>query len=337
MNTPHPEPETLAELADTSQPVDFPADVPADVSDHVAGCDQCAREIAALRRVRETLRSLPSVTMPADVAARIESALGAEADRAEKPAIAVAGLRSGSRSGNPDRLAGRRFAHFPAAAAITVLAVVIIGTGIAAIATGRGSSKKSSGETAASLAVDKAVVLTSGDDYSKDTIRNQVAALVLGHVPGAQQYKALAPLAGDLPATGSAAGSAATAAGRSATPQAHAAASDAGGASAPAAAPMISDALTNGGQYGLAASTAPTAPGGPLATEAALRACVVALVGQPVTPLLVDYANYEGRPATIIVLPDPTIPDTLDLYVEYYTADCVKDGDVSFFATLPTS
>ena len=333
MNTPHPEPETLAELADTPDQTDVSAGIPAAVSDHVASCQQCSREVAAMRRVRKTLQSLPPVAMPDDVTARIESALGAEIDtaRIERQAgVAVSVLPA--RPDHQQRFSGRRFAHFPAAAAIALLVVVIVGTGIAAIVTTGGGEKKASTNASAAMAGGNAVVLTSGHDYDKTTIRNQVAALVLNHVPdSAQLYKGLAPLAG---------GRATSAGGSSASPEFNAPAASAS-AAAPAA-PTAGNASA-GAPNGTAASrfgasvTAPTAPSGPLATNAALQACIVALVGRSVTPVLVDYAIYEGHPATIIVLTDPTIPNTLDLYVEWYTADCVKDGDVSFFATLPVS
>ncbi|MGH8889049.1 MAG: anti-sigma factor family protein [Acidothermaceae bacterium] len=331
MNTPHPEPETLAELADMPDQADVSAEIPADVSDHVASCEQCTRDVAALRRLRQTLRSLPPVAMPDEIAARIESALGAEVDaaRAEKPAAAAISVLP-SRADRSQRLSGRRFAHFPAAAAIAVLAVVVVGTGIAAVVTSSGGTKQASKGASSAIAGDRAVVLASGNDYDKNAIRNQVAAVVLSHVPGgAQLYKGLTPLAS---------GHVAAAAGGSAPEFNAPAASPSAAASAATAAPAVSAGAQapSASAFGTKV-TAPTAPSGPLASNAALQACIVALVGQSVTPVLVDYAIYDGQPATIIVLTDPTIPNTLDLYVEYYTADCAKDGDVSFFATLPTS
>jgi len=52
---------------------------------------------------------------------------------------------------------------------------------------------------------------------------------------------------------------------------------------------------------------------------------VQALLNQPGSALLVDYAYYAGKPATIIVLQDPAQPSTLDIYVESGTADCAND------------
>jgi hypothetical protein len=36
--------------------------------------------------------------------------------------------------------------------------------------------------------------------------------------------------------------------------------------------------------------------------------------GGPVTPLAVDLGRFEGKPATIIVLPDPDDPAVVDVY-----------------------
>lgn len=47
---------------------------------------------------------------------------------------------------------------------------------------------------------------------------------------------------------------------------------------------------------------------------AALAACVANLAGGPVTPLAVDLGRFEGKPATIIVLPDPDDPSFVNVY-----------------------
>ena len=46
----------------------------------------------------------------------------------------------------------------------------------------------------------------------------------------------------------------------------------------------------------------------------ALAACVANLMGGPVTPLAVDLGRFEGKPATIIVLPDPGDPSFVNVY-----------------------
>jgi hypothetical protein len=52
-----------------------------------------------------------------------------------------------------------------------------------------------------------------------------------------------------------------------------------------------------------------------LAGGAALAACVANLAGGPVTPLAVDIATFEGKPATVIVLPTPKDPTMVDAFV----------------------
>jgi hypothetical protein len=47
----------------------------------------------------------------------------------------------------------------------------------------------------------------------------------------------------------------------------------------------------------------------------ALAACVANLAGDPVTPLAVDVARFEGKPATVIVLPDTADASFVWVYV----------------------
>ena len=79
-----------------------------------------------------------------------------------------------------------------------------------------------------------------------------------------------------------------------------------------------------------------TAPAGPLADPAALQLCITTLLGKYEQPVLVDYANYNGVPSTILVLPDPDVGNKLDIYVEADTANCAKE-DITAVAFLPAS
>lgn len=316
MNTPHPELEALAELADPAEPTPGADELLA----HVEACEQCKADVAALRGVRHSLRSLPSVPMPDDVAARLESAIRAAAEADPEPVGAVSVLPA-----REQRTAARRerwFPQFSAAAVVAVLVVVALGTGIGVmISQSGGETKGRATSSAAGSESSGPVLITSGADYQQATIRNQIAALVLTRVPQApQQFKGLRSLA-DATAAGSAAA----------------------GGSAPAAAPSAAPASAGAGSFGGAATpsrslaAARTAISGPLADPAALQACILALVQKPETPVLVDYANYQGKPATIIVLADPSTPSTLDVYVEADTADCAKSGDVTFVTFLPAA
>jgi hypothetical protein len=321
VNTPHPELEELAALADTDGASDDP-----ELSEHVAGCPRCRADLAALRDVRSTLRSLPPVTMPDDVAQRLESALrdAATAQPVAAPAAAVSVLPSGGSGRRGGRGAGRGagrgvgrrgsgsgLPNFSAAAAVTVFLVIALGVGLGiGLSNSGGSSNKGSSTAAGDASEAGSVVMASGTDYTQDSIRNQVAGLVLAKVPDAHtQYKGLTTFAAQSgagansapqPASSAAGGSA-----RSEPPKA-AAAGKPTSSSAPALAPR-------------------TAFSGPLGDPARLQACVQALLNQPGTALLVDYAYYAGKPATIIVLQDPADPSTLDIYVESGTADCAND------------
>jgi len=316
VNTPHPELEALADLADPAEPTPGADELLA----HVEACEQCKADVAALRGVRHSLRSLPSVPMPDDVAARLESAIRAAAEADPEPVGAVSVLPA-----REQRTAARRerwFPQFSAAAVVAVLVVVALGTGIGVmISQSGGETKGGATSSAAGSESSGPVLITSGADYQQATIRNQIAALVLTRVPQApQQFKGLHSLA-DAAAAGSAAA----------------------GGSAPAAAPSAAPASAGAGSFGGAATpsrslaAARTAISGPLADPAALQACILALVQKPETPVLVDYANYQGKPATIIVLADPSTPSTLDVYVEADTADCAKSGDVTFVTFLPAA
>ena len=69
MSTPHPDQEALAELADSDESAESAQT--AEVRAHVANCAQCTADLAAIRDLQATLRALPPIPMPADVAARL--------------------------------------------------------------------------------------------------------------------------------------------------------------------------------------------------------------------------------------------------------------------------
>jgi negative regulator of sigma E activity len=64
----------------------------------------------------------------------------------------------------------------------------------------------------------------------------------------------------------------------------------------------------------------------------ALAACVANLADGPVTPLAVDIARFDGKPATIIVLPDPKDPSIVYAYA--VAPDCAEG---TFLAALPVT
>ncbi len=311
MNTPHPDLETLAELADrddllASEPPatgETPAAAPAAVDPqtaeilaHVAGCAACTADLEALRRVRETLRALPPVPMPAEVAERIEAALLAARDSALPPAVAGAGVleqnsagqntagqntaeqntaaqtaigqntvvplrsRSQQRSGS----ASSRWRTMPYGAAASIVVVLALLTvGIIALGNSSNDSKKSASAPAAAATTSAAAggtapaTIASGTNYTSADLRSQVAAVVTSNVPGA---------AANFPGLdfGVAAGSAAVPAAAAAS-SAPAAATSAGPASAPSA----------------AASSAAAAPSFPAAAPSASASAAAAPASPP--------------------------------------------------------
>jgi hypothetical protein len=64
----------------------------------------------------------------------------------------------------------------------------------------------------------------------------------------------------------------------------------------------------------------------------ALAACVANLADGPVTPLAVDIARFDGKPATIIVLPDPKDPSLVYAYA--VAPDCAEG---TFLAVAPVA
>jgi hypothetical protein len=355
VNTPHPDLETLAELADrdvtpASETAAAPASASAVAEDphtaeilaHVSGCAACTADLEALRRVRETLRALPPVPMPPEVAERIEAALLAA--RTSATSIAAAGVSDTvvplRQRSNPTLHAGRatsRWRTLPygaAASIVVVLAVIVVGV----VSLGhRGSgSKKSASPAAAAATSAGSLTIASGTNYTADDLRSQVTSVVTSNLPGAASdfpgltFSLSRPAAGSAAASAPAAASSAAAAATSAAPAASASAAAA--PSSPALAPVAAaspavGAAVNSGPADQSANSplsAITAPAGPLADPAALAQCVQILAGKAEQPLLVDYATFNGAPSTIIVLPDPDVAHKLDVYVIADTASCAN-------------
>ena len=327
MNTPHPELEELAALVDTLG--DNPGDSLGGIESHVASCAQCSADLAALRDMRVTLRSLPPVPMPDDVAQRLEAALrevavaGTDAPTESSAVAAISVLPAGGADRRSARRGGSKgLPNLSVAAAVTVFLVIALGVGLGIGLSRGGESTKSSTAGSAGSAASGAgsIVTASGTDYTEAAIRNQVAGLLLARVPDAHaEYKGLGALA-------------ATASSVAAAPSAPAA--SAAGTAATTPKPMSAATVESAPSANQPALQPRSPYTGPLSDPAQLQACVQALLNQPATPVLVDYAYYAGKPATIIVLKDPSDPSTLDVYVEADTADCAKAGDVTFVAFL---
>jgi hypothetical protein len=330
VNSPHPELEALAELADPAAVDTPPSQAHAELLAHVAECPVCTADLEALRAVRETLRALPPVPMPADLAERLEAALLAARteDQREDQRTVVPMVASSTR-----RTGRGRWQTLPYGAAAAVLVVVGLATAAVIGISHSGDSKKSSatsvpeasGSAAAGALAPNTPLVTSGTSYTSGDLRSQITAVITASVPGAaQRYGALRnPDFGDVP--NAAAASSAPAAATSAAPSALASTS----ASSAAAAPAPAASVINSAQ-----APPRTTPGGPLADPAALAKCVQTLApGEIQAPVLVDYATFNGVPSTIIVLADPDVAGKLDVYVEADTANCANQ-EVTFVTFL---
>jgi hypothetical protein len=345
VNTPHPDLETLAELADqetttaASASVD-PASLDHDtaaVLDHVAGCETCTADLEALRHVRATLRALPPIQMPPDVAERLDAALRA----ANAPTANIVPLQKRSKRGvgeGPREQWWRTMPYGAAASIVVVIALVV--AGVVGLRHAGGESKKSAASathaaSAAAAGVGSATV-ESGTNYTADQLRAQVAAVVNSNVPGAAaDFPGLTQFGANA---SSAAAALAPQAVGSAPAAATSAAAPAASPSAAAAAPASSAAFAAAGSAAAPRQNAAdiTAPGGPLADPATLAACVQTLAGKAEQPVLVDFATFNGAASTIIVLPDPDVAKKLDIYVEADTSNCANE-EFTFAAFLPPS
>jgi hypothetical protein len=78
----------------------------------------------------------------------------------------------------------------------------------------------------------------------------------------------------------------------------------------------------------LASSNLPIAR---LSNQTALTACIKSLVKSEVVPIVVDLATYGGKPAAIIVLPDPADSTSASVYV--VSPDCGPGGSTSIATT----
>ncbi len=324
MSTPHPDQEALAELAGAADATDSAAT--AEFRAHVADCAQCTADLAALRELRATLRALPPIPMPADVAARLEAALTAAAVQAAPVVGATGDVVPFARPAREKLRRTPRTREFPLGAAAAVVLVLAIGA-VAIGLSNKGESKRSTASTPAAASTSAAAstasttVIASGTNYTAADIRSQVIGVVNGAAPdAANQFPALrAPVEG-----GSSAAAAPAPAAAAATSAAAPTASFAPAAPADGSAPA----------FGLPARTAPS---GPLSDPAALARCIQTLVQKAEQPVLVDYATFNGVPSTIIVLPDPDVAGKLDVYVEADTANCASQVTFVIFLPPPAS
>jgi hypothetical protein len=370
VSTPHPELETLAQLADPELATLAEGEL-ATAAEHVESCEQCTADLAALRDVHDRLAGLPQVAMPAEVASRLDAAIAAEmaaetevaAEAAEEtaglagvtvpatatatptPTLRATGRPGGGWSGAVRGWRPGRPMPTSIAAAVAVLLFAGLGTAIALGAHHSSSSKSAASATAGSAAVPQAAaagsaapdlpVISSGTDYTTADFRQQISAVLVSRDPALSSYSASAEASAEASAPAAASSAAAAFPADSSAPAA--AATSAGASAIPPAAPsaLAAPGQVNGGPATqFQANSSPESAGGPLAAPAALQACVDYLVGAGGTvPVLVDHAKFDGKPATIITVHDPQVPGQLDVYVIDDSINC-ESGNITYAAFL---
>ena len=273
---------------------------------HLAACAGCTARLAELREaepsVRAALAGLAVAPIPADIAARLDAALGALTPAAvvaaEEPATEDAAPATVAEVTTlPPARASHRTRWLAAAAG---LVVVLAGAG-AAVTSLRGSDRSTTTAAGDSAAPAAPVRNDTGTDYAD---RAALAAAVPGLLAGT------APEAAALRA-----------------------------APAPAAAPKQSSSgydSAAGTSGGGAASTESIDPLARLRTDAGLAQCLSALLppeDPSVQPLALDYGSYRGTPALVVVLPGAA-QDKLDVYVVGDGCSPANDSTL-FYASVP--
>jgi hypothetical protein len=255
--------------------------------------------------VRDLLAALPPVPVPADLQARLDAALRAEAAAGPGPAEAAGptDAQQPAAAGNVLALDGARRSRPARSTRILQVAaagvlVVAGGLAVARYATSSPGTSGSASSAGGSAALAKADVVThSGHVYGDETLVADVRSLATSRTPAPAERTNSYGVDGSTTSQPSPSGSPPTTAhGRS------------GGT--PAAEPSVSAS--------------------PLFTsDATLVPCLAALedgMTQPETPLAMDQGTYHGEIALVVVLRgsvDPT--HTYDVFV--VGAQCGQDAD----------
>jgi hypothetical protein len=284
----------------------------AEAERHLALCLECSAMREDLGRVRAALASHSTVPMPASVAGRIDIALAEAAE-----ARAAAGLSADGRSPSDlkwtgkhlvrptadESIGGRRAGPVPRrrrwlpvlGGALATIAIVLGTLAVLPRLTsshGGGSQVATAGgsEATGTAGAGKAEGLSPGPNPAAKGYDSAASASV---VSSGRAYTAYTLSAGvrDLLAEQD-------------TAKLQAAAPEQGDTGAsPASPPSDSRSANSGSQLAQ------------LTSQATLTACIQSLVKNDVVPIVVDIATYGGKPAAIIVLPDPADSSSAIAYV----------------------
>ncbi len=243
--------------------------------------------------VRGLLASLPPVPVPADLAARLDAALLAEA---AADAQAGTGPAAAATVVPLDARRAARGARSTRVLQVAAAGIVLVAGGFAVVKlTDNGSGQSTSAGVAApaASAVEQAVVTHSGHEYSDETLVADVRSLATAHAPAERTATSGGSVSVGSPT-----------ATPSATSQAEqpTATSDTGGPGSAKASPVRTFL------FGLASRP-----------NSAVVACLAAVeegLDQPVTPLAMDQGSYRGQAVLVVVLPGSQNPKTsYDVFV----------------------
>jgi hypothetical protein len=278
--TPQPSHLDIETLADLQEGL-LDSEQVTTVAGHLDSCAGCRAQSEALDGVRATLRAVGAdaeVATPEDVVRRLDDALAATA---AVPAAPV-GVVTASATVTPLTAATARTrqpwkTRLLQAAAVFVLVAAVGGLGYGGIrAIGGGSSGAANSASGGGDAAATEKSAAGAGRYSiTSSGRDYTSTSLRSAVPGL-----LSEAAADSGTTG--------ADGPSPT------------SSASTKTPVPAQALANDPNR--------------LQDGTALAECVANLAGGPVTPLAVDIGRFEGKPATIIVLPDPDDASFVNAY-----------------------
>lgn len=271
---------------------------------HLTTCDECRQRADALANTTSALRELGPVTMPADVAARLDRAL------------ATAGNAPAGGDVVPDLSEVRRRRQMPPRWLYAAAAAVVLIVGVSVVATSNGSKNNGAGTAAdashpaplvATNAPHELVQQESGQIYTPSSLATLAPGLVGGGLAASSLASGSAqePLAAAPPVPSSAKSGAGT----------NGQGTVSGGASTGTAIQP---------NRAFASDTAVPAPLRRYAeSRQKLLTCAAFITDtQDATPLAVDFAMWANpathmrpRPALILVFNDPEIASELDVFV----------------------
>jgi hypothetical protein len=280
----------MSEHLDLDALADLAAEPTQDISEHLAGCEQCQEAVEEVRAAQSPVSAALAALPALDLPTDVAADI-AGALAAESRATGTASVTT-----LPPASEARARRWLPAAAAVLVL-LAGAGYGISRLGSSDNASSTSAG---AARAKDSAAALNvvrndSGADYTgRAELAAAVPSLLTGTAAAAQTRSAL---------------------------------------TAPAPAGATVPLTAAGANPSASSSPAPTDPLARLRDNAGLADCLLALLppdDPSVRPLALDYAQFKGSPALVVVLPS-ALPKKLDVFV--VGPGCSQANDSTLFYT----